>query len=156
MKKVALPAILGGALLASSAAHAQSFTYEVVWQPVEQIGGIAGPDGTQYQGGVVEGTYTATYDDGTVNNGTVKCVGTDQPDGGIFAIHLACTTREESGVGAIAYGCNFIGERGPETPLGCVGALQGKEGDMAGRNGSVTMEWYSDSGARGTGSWYAQ
>ncbi|MBV7265884.1 hypothetical protein [Erythrobacter ani] len=156
MKKVAFSALIGAALLASGTANAQSFTYEVVWQPVEQIGGIVGPDGPQYQGGVVEGAYTTTYADGTVNTGSVKCVGTDQPDGGIFAIHLACTTREEGGVAALAYGCNFIGEPGPETPLGCVGALQGKEGELAGRNGNLTMEWYSDTNSRGTGAWFAE
>ncbi|GMN01882.1 hypothetical protein [Erythrobacter sp. MTPC3] len=156
MTKLALPLVVGAAMLAGSAAHAQSFTYEVVWQPVEQIGGITGPDGPQYQGGVVEGRYTTTYADGTVNNGTVKCVGTDQPDGGIFAIHLACTTKEEAGTASLAYGCNFIGEPGPDAPLGCIGALQGKEGENAGRNGNLTMEWYTNANARGTGAWFAQ
>ena len=78
----------------------------------------------------------------------------DQPDGGIFAIHLTCTTKEEAGTGSLAYGCNFLGERGPETPLGCVGALQGREGEFAGQNGSLTMHWYANDKSTGTGQWY--
>ncbi len=156
MKKLTVGVLATASLLTAGAAHAQSFTYDVVWEPVESIGGLVGPNGPQYQGGVVEGKYTTTYADGTVSTGDVKCVGVDQPDGGIFAIHLACTTTEEAGKASLAYGCNFIGEPGPDTPLSCVGALQGKEGAFAGRNGNLTMEWYTDANARGTGAWFAE
>jgi len=78
-----------------------------------------------------------------------------QPHGSIFDIHLSCTTTEQAGAAAVVYGCNYIGKPGPETPLGCVGGTEGKTGQYAGRQGALTMEWYSETGARGTGQWYA-
>jgi len=155
MRYLAIVAMTGTLALLSSSAFAQSFTYDVIWQPVESIGGMTGPNGPMGQGGVVEGKYTSSLSDGTTVTGAVKCVGMDQPDGEIFAIHLACTATDTNGAkSSLIYGCNFIGKPGPDTPLGCVGAIQGKEGQMAGRNGSLTMEWYSDTNSRGTGQWY--
>ncbi len=155
-KKLGISIIAGALALASGTAHAQTFTYEITWGPVQSIGGMTGPDGPQYGGGMVEGTYTATYDDGTTDTGSVTCVGMDQPDGGIFAIHLTCSiTPDEEGASATSvYGCNFLGKPGPETPLGCVGGMEGKTGPFAGRNGALTMEWYSETQSRGTGQWY--
>ncbi len=95
--------------LFSSAAMAQSFTYDVVWKPVESIGGMTGPDGKRTgAGGVVDGAYTTTYQDGSVQKGTVRCVG----------------------------------------------GIQGTAGEAKGRNGLMTMEWYSNTASRGTGQWY--
>lgn len=156
MKKRAI-LLAGGLALSATAAHAETFTFENVWEPVENIGGLTGPDGPQYGGGAVEGTYTATYADGTKDKGSVKCVGLGQPPGGIFAIHLACTiTPASGGKASAAYGCNFLGKPGPDTPLGCIGGLEGKEGPFAGRRGALTMEWYSETQSRGTGQWYAK
>lgn len=154
MSKLILSAAISAAALLTTSATAQSFTYEVTWQPVESIGGMTGSDGPQYSGGVVDGTYVTSYATGESSTGSVRCVGMDQPDGGIFAIHLACTTTEESGSGSLVYGCNFLGEPGPETPLGCVGGVEGKSGQFANRRGSLTMEWYSAGQSRGTGQWY--
>lgn len=154
MKSLAMGAAMSASLMLGSAAAAQSFNYEVTWEPVEAVGGMTGVNGNQYGGGVASGTYVTTYTDGTVATGAVKCVGMDQPTGSIFAIHLACTTTEAEGKGSLVYGCNFLGERGPETPLGCVGGVEGKEGPLAGRRGALTMEWYSDTKSRGTGQWY--
>ena len=148
-------AICAAALIGSSAV-AQSFTYDIVWEPVESIGGMTGPDGPQYRGGVVSGKYTTTFEDGTVLRGDVRCVGMGQPDGGIFRIHLTCSFSDGEASGTSVYGCNFLGEPGPDTPLGCVGGIEGKTGDFAGRRGSLTMEWYTDKNARGTGQWYGQ
>ncbi len=69
---------------------------------------------------------------------------------------MTCTTKDNAGTTALIYGCNYMGKPGPQTPLGCVGAIQGKDGDDAGRNGSLTMEWYSATASRGTGQWYAR
>lgn len=151
-----LATALGAAatLVLGSQAIAQSFTFDVVWQPVENIGGMTGPDGPQYAGGTVNGSYTATYADGTKTTGKVRCVGMDQPDGGIFAIHMACTSTEAAGSASVVWGCNFLGKPGPETPLGCVGGIEGKEGQYAKRRGAMTMEWYSNANSRGTGQWY--
>ena len=154
MNKI-LAGVAAGAMICSAGAlQAQSFTYQIVWEPVDSVGGLMGPDGPQYQGGSVKGTYKTKLGDGTEYTGTVKCVGMDQPDGGIFAIHLTCTAKNETSSSNIVYGCNFLGKPGPETPLGCVGGIQGKEGPMKDRRGGVTMEWYTDADARGTGQWY--
>lgn len=133
---------------------AQSFTYDVVWKPVESIGGMTGPGGTQGGGGVVDGSYTTTYEDGSVQKGTVRCVGMQQPDNGLFDIHMSCTTKDTTGSASVIWGCNYLGDPGPETPLGCVGGIQGTSGEAKGRNGLMTMEWYSDTASRGTGQWY--
>ena len=154
MRNIALPIVLGAALLAGGTAHAQSFTYETDWQPVESLGGFTSPSGPQYRGGVVEGTFTTTYEDGSVDTGTVKCVGMDQPDGGIFAIHLTCNFTGENGGGTLVYGCNFQGTPGPNTPLGCIGGFEATSGEQKGRRGNLTMDWYSAEKASGTGAWY--
>lgn len=155
MGRIALSLAAGTALLVGGTAHAQTFVYEVTWEPVESIGGLTtGPGGRRYGGGVVEGTYTTTNEDGSTVTGTVKCVGMDQPDGGVFAIHLTCDYSDQSGGGSIVYGCNFQGEPGPNTPLGCIGGFEAKSGEFSGRAGNLTMDWYSASQSSGTGQWY--
>lgn len=154
MKKLTFAAGLTASIMLGGTAMAQSFTYEVTWEPVENVGGMMGPNGMQYGGGMVKGTYVTSVSDGTTATGTVQCVGMDQPDGGIFAIHLACTTKEAAGTGSLVYGCNYLGKPGPETALGCVGGVESKEGPMKGRRGGLTMEWYSAEKSRGTGQWY--
>lgn len=154
MKKVVLSILTATALTFGSAAYAQSFTFDVVWKPVEAVGGMTGPDGTQYGAGVVNGNYTTTFADGTKTSGSVRCVGMSQPQGSLFAIHLACTSTEGKDTATEVYGCNYLGKPGPDTPLGCVGGIEGKTGPYMGRRGALTMEWYSDTGARGTGQWY--
>lgn len=135
-------------------ALAQSFTHETTWEPVESVGGLSGPEGTRYRGGSVNGTYVTTMNDGTITKGTVRCVGLGQPEGGIFAIHLSCTAKDDQGSYMLAYGCNYIGKPGPGTPLGCVGGMEGKGGQADGQSGAVTMHWYSATKAKGTGQWY--
>lgn len=154
MRKLALPLVVGAAMLAGSAAHAQSFTYDVEWQPVESIGGLTGLDGPQYRGGVVEGTYATTNSDGTTDSGNVKCVGMDQPDGGIFDFHLTCSFTGQDGGGSIVYGCNFQGKPGPDTPVGCIGGFEATSGELKGRRGNITMDWYAETKSSGTGQWY--
>ncbi len=117
---------------------------------------MVGPDGMQGAAGVVNGSYTTTFQDGSVQKGTVRCVGMDQPDNGLFDLHLSCSTKDPGGDASLIYGCNWLGDPGQQTPLGCVGAIQGKTGEDKARNGSLTMEWYSTTAARGTGQWYAQ
>jgi hypothetical protein len=142
--------------LFGGAAIAQSFTYEVVWKPLESVGGMTGPNGQRGgAGGVVDGSYTTTYQNGTVQKGTVRCVGMQQPDNGLFDIHMSCTTKEATGAASVIWGCNYLGDPGPQTPLGCVGGIQGTAGEVKGRNGLMTMEWYSTTASRGTGQWYA-
>lgn len=142
-------------LFFGGSAIAQSFTYDVVWKPVESIGGMTGPDGKRGGGGgIVDGAYTTTYEDGSVQKGTVRCVGMQQPDNGLFDIHMSCTTKDTTGNASVIWGCNYLGAPGPETPLGCVGGIQGTSGDAKGRNGVMTMEWYSATASRGTGQWY--
>ena len=155
VKRLGLTLAAGALALATSSAHAQTFTYEVTWEPVESIGGLMGPDGREYGGGIVDGTYVTTFADGTTSTGTMRCAGTGQPDGGIFAVHIACTaTAADGGTASIAYGRNWIGEPGPETPLGGVAGSQSKDDEGNYVNGSATMHWYSDSAATGTGQWY--
>ncbi|MDC8753500.1 hypothetical protein OIK40_02450 [Erythrobacter sp. sf7] len=116
---------------------------------------MTGADGSRGGGaGVVNGAYTTTYEDGSVQKGTVRCVGMQQPDNGLFDIHMSCTTKDTTGTASVIWGCNYLGEPGPETPLGCVGGIQGTSGEAKGRNGLMTMEWYSDTASRGTGQWY--
>lgn len=146
--------MLGAAMLASGTVHAQSFTYETQWQPAEMLGGFTTSTGPQYRGGVIEGTFTTTYDDGSTDEGSVKCVGMDQPDGGVFAIHMTCNYTGTSGKGTIVYGCNFQGEPGPDTPISCVGGFEGTEGQGKGRRGNITMDWYQQDKASGTGQWF--
>jgi hypothetical protein len=155
MKNLTLAALGSLSLAFAGPTLAQSFTYDVTWEPVDSVGGMIGPDGPQGGGGVVEGTYTTAYSDGTTSSGTVKCVGLQQPDGGIFDIHMSCSINDVNGKSSSVYGCNYLGEAGPDTALGCVGGLQGKDGAVAGRNGSLTMHWYSDTKSTGTGQWYA-
>lgn len=154
MKKLVPPMVLCAAMLAGTTAHAQSFTYETDWQPVESIGGYTTPDGPEYQGGLVEGTYKTTYEDGSVDAGTVKCVGMDQPEGGVFEIHMTCNFGGESGTGTIVYGCTFQGPRGPGVPLSCIGAFEATSGEQKGRRGNITMDWYTAEKASGTGQWF--
>ncbi len=157
MKRLGITIIAGALALTGTAANAQSFTYEITWEPVESIGGLNRPEGRQYGGGLVNGTYATTFADGSTSTGTVKCVGTGQPDGGIFAIHIACTaTASDGGKAHLAYGCNYIGQPGPETPLGCVAGIQSKVDAGNYVNGSATLHWYSETNATGTGQWYNQ
>ncbi|GAA4643575.1 hypothetical protein GCM10023115_15350 [Pontixanthobacter gangjinensis] len=156
MKKFAIGAAVAASMLFGGTAFGQSFTYDVTWEPVETVGGMDRPGGTQYGGGVVDGTYVSSVSDGTTSTGSVRCVGMDQPDGEIFDIHLACTTTEAGASASLIYGCNFIGERGPDAALGCVGSIQGKTGETKGRTGGLTMEWYSETKSRGTGQWYGE
>lgn len=137
-----------------TSAMAQSFTYDVVWQPAETVGGISGPDGPQGMAGSIKGSYTTKYEDGSAEKGEVSCVGMDQPDNGLFDIHMSCTATDPTGTSSLLYGCNFLGQPGPDTPLGCVGGFEGKTGETAGRRGGLTMNWYSDTQARGTGQFY--
>lgn len=154
MKKKIIGAAIAATAMLGTPAMAQSFTYDVTWEPVEPYGGLSTPDGgQQYRGGAVEGTYVSTDSDGATVNGTVKCVGTGQPPG-IFAIHLACTSTDQQGTYSLAYGCNWLGQPGPETPIGCVGALEATEGQFKGARGGLTMHWYSSEKAVGTGQWY--
>lgn len=155
MTKLTMMLASAALVFGAATANAQSFTYEVTWIPVESVGGMMGPDGPQGGGGVVEGTYTTDYSDGTTSSGTVKCVGLQQPDGGIFDIHMSCSINDDNGKSSSVYGCNYLGKPGPDTALGCVGGLQGKDGSVAGRNGSLTMHWYSETKSTGTGQWYA-
>lgn len=155
MKKLTFFAAATVPLLLTGTAIAQSFTSDVVWEPVETIGGMTGADGSRSGGGgIVDGSYTTTYEDGSVSEGKVRCVGMDQPDNGLFDLHLSCSTSDGTGTASLVYGCNYLGEPGPDTPLGCVGGIEGMTGDAAERRGSLTMEWYSDTEARGTGQWY--
>ena len=155
MKTILGCAAAGAMICSAGAVYAQNFTYEIVFEPVDAVGGLDSPNGRQYYGGSVSGTYVTTFADGSEGKGSVKCVGTGQPHGSIFAVHLACTaTGERGGKTNIAYGCNYLGEPGPETPLGCVGGIQGKDADGNATRGSVTLEWYTDENARGTGQWY--
>lgn len=102
----------------------------------------------------MRGTYVTTIDDGTVVNGSVTCVGMDQPDGGIFAIHLTCDASDEQGAYSLVYGCNYLGDPGPNTALGCIGGIEAEGGDADGQRGGLTMHWYSAEKAVGTGQWY--
>ncbi|WP_336986511.1 hypothetical protein [Altererythrobacter aquiaggeris] len=156
MKTFITGAAAAASLVLSVSALGQSFTYNVVWEPVESIGGMTGTDGPQYGGGVVKGAYQTKFSDGSEQAGTVRCVGMDQPDGGIFTIHLACTTSDSGGTTSLVYGCNYLGEAGPDTALGCVGGIESKSGDQSGRRGGLTMEWYSPTQSRGTGQWYGE
>lgn len=156
MHKTLLLATFGAALFVGGTANAQSFTYETDWKPVESIGGLSTPEGPIYRGGVVEGTSTTTYEDGTKDVGTVKCVGMGQPDGGIFAIHLTCNYSGKMDKGSLVYGCNWQGTPGPDTPLGCVGSFEATSGERKGRRGSLTMDWYSNEKSSGTGQWHRQ
>lgn len=156
MKKFAYGVAGAALVLGATAANAQKFTFDVVWEPVDSVGGMATPNGPRGGGGVVEGAYTTSYDDGSESSGTVRCVGLQQPDGGIFAIHLSCSIADTPGGSSSAvYGCNYLGEPGPGTALGCVGGIQARDGELEGRNGSLTMHWYSPTNATGTGQWYA-
>lgn len=155
MKRLAIVALGAASVLFAAPAAAQSFTYDVTWEPVENVGGFDGPDGTQYAGGgAVNGTYVTTFDDGSQVSGSVRCVGMRQPQFSMFAIHLACTTSDEDGTTSLIYGCNFLGKPGPETPLGCVGGIEAKDGEAKGVRGALTMHWYSAEKATGTGQWY--
>ena len=156
MLKPTLLMVAGTALLVGTPLHAQSFVFDVDWGPVERFPGLDGPDGPQYGGGMVSGTYTATYADNTEDKGTVQCIGTGQPDGDIFAIHLSCksTSTTNGATASYAYGCNYVGEPGPQTPISCVGGIQGRTGEIEGWRGALTMYWYSATKANGTGQWF--
>lgn len=150
---------IGGAiaLLLSSAAQAQNFTHETTWGEVAMTGGV-GPKGQNAQAGTVSGNFRVTNDDGSIVTGQIMCIGMDQPpSSGIFALHMACDAKSATGNVSIAYGCNWVGEEGAEDrPLACVGALQGKGGDVAGRRGMITMYWSSDRKSTGVGQWFEQ
>lgn len=156
MKKFAGGGMIAAALLCASTAHADNFTYEITWGDVTSIGGI-GPDGTWGRGGSVDGTYVTTLEDGSTVNGAMTCVGMDQPpSAGIFAIMMACDAVRDGATEAttIAYGCNYLGEPGPDTALGCVGGIRYQEDMGVLRLGSVTMHWNTANTAHGTGQWY--
>lgn len=155
MKNFVGVGMIAAALLSASAANAENFTYEITWGDVNMVGGI-GPDGSWGQGGTVDGTYVTTRADGSTVNGAVTCVGMDQPpSAGVFALTLACTASDGSvDPTTIAYGCNYLGEPGPDTALGCVGGIRTVNGLGVVILGSVTMHWNSATTAHGTGQWY--
>ena len=155
MKASKIFLVATASFLFGGSALAQSFTYDVIWEPFDFVGGMTGPNGETGGGaGIVSGTYTTTFEDGSVQKGSVRCIGQDQPDNGLFDLHLSCSTDDATGKASLIYGCNYLGKPGPETPLGCVGGIEGKTGEGAKRRGGLTMEWYSDTNARGTGQWY--
>jgi hypothetical protein len=154
MKNLHLIALFAAACGVSTPVMAQSFTFDMTWEPVEAVGGISSPEGPRGGGGTVKGTYIAKLDNGTATNGTVNCVGLDQPDNSMFAIHLSCNSKDTQGSYTSIWGCNYLGKRGPETPLGCVGTIEIKGGEANGQRGVMTMHWYSDAKAKGTGQWY--
>ncbi len=151
MKKTIIGGALAAALLVAAPAQAEMFTYEITWGTPTMYGGI-GPEGGWARGGIVEGTFVSTYPDRTVE-GTVTCVGQNQPpSAGIFYLTLSCDAVSATGSTAIAYGCNYLGDPGPDTPMGCVGGIRSRGDEPA--MGSVTMYWHSDTQANGTGQWY--
>jgi len=155
MRKFHILMTAAATVLLGSSAFAQSFTYDVVWEPVDFVGGMTGSDGQPTGGaGIVSGTYATKFSDGTTQKGSVRCIGQDQPDNALFDLHFSCTTKDSSGTASLIYGCNYLGKPGPETPLGCVGGIEAMTGEAAKRRGALTMEWYSDTNARGTGQWY--
>lgn len=132
-------------------AQAQHFTYEVTWGDVDMTGGV-GPDRSA-AAGVVEGTYVSTYSDGRTVNGTIHCVGMDQPDSSMFDMHMSCDANSDTGEISIAYACNWRGE-GNDGPLACVGYLEGKAGGAEGRAGLLTLDWHAPNASTGTGQWF--
>ena len=156
MKTLFGAAVAAAALCCATAASAENFTYEITWGDVDQIGGI-GADGSWGRGGSVEGTYVTTLEDGSTVNGNVRCIGMNQaPSATMFAIMMACDAVREGATDTttIAYGCNYIGDPGPGTPLGCVGGIRIEPDMGAVRRGAVTMHWHSQTAAHGTGQWY--
>lgn len=154
MKYPYLIALCVAACGVSTPAMAQSFTLDITWQPVDPVGGITTPEGPRGGGGTVKGTYVAKLDNGTMADGTVYCVGLDQPDNSMFAIHMSCNSKDPQGSYASSWGCNYLGKRGPETALGCVGAVEVKSGEAKGQRGVMTMHWFAETKAKGTGQWY--
>jgi hypothetical protein len=146
--------MLAGALCFASAANAENFTYEVTWGDVDTVGGV-GPNGTAAGGGTVSGTYVTTVGGETIN-GAISCVGMrESPSSSVFDLRLACdATRDGGATTAIVYGCSYLGEPGPGTALGCVGAIRASDGENEGAMGSVTMHWHAANAATGTGQWY--
>lgn len=139
------------ALAITAPANAQQFTYEIDWGEVDMTGGV-GPDRSA-AAGVVEGTYVSIYSDGRTVNGTIRCVGMDQPDASTFDMHMACDATSETGQTAIAYGCDWRGE-GHTGPLACVGYIEGRAGGIEGRAGLLTLDWHAERAATGTGQWF--
>ena len=143
------------ALTIPGAAHAEDFTIDADWGELKMTGGI-GPDGTVGQAGERDATYVATYDDGRSVNGSMHCIGMNQPSGALFPLHMSCDAESQSGQISLALGCIWRGEPGPGAGLSCVGFMTGKGGPMAGRGGMMTMNWTGPNKTHGTGQWWAK
>ncbi|WP_340586585.1 hypothetical protein [Erythrobacter alti] len=148
--KTYLAAAAFAALLIAAPAQAQQFTYEVTWGDVEMTGGV-GPERSS-AAGVVDGNFTANYEDGRTVEGSMHCVGMDQPSGSMFDMHMSCEATSETGTTSIVYGCDWRGE-GTNGPLACVGYMEGR-GDIEGRAGLLTLDWHSQNASSGTGQWF--
>ena len=135
MKKLFAATALATAMVASPAA-AQTFTYEVQFGEPDMIGGM-GAEGRDGRSAIMSGPYTTSSADGSKVSGTIRCVGMDQPDNGLFDAHLSCTaTRTDGSQSSLIYGCNSLGE---DRGFSCVGGMEGKSGSLTGRRGVLTM-----------------
>jgi hypothetical protein len=137
--------------LGFGSANAQTFNFESKNDTPVVVGGI-GPDAGSYIGTYVTGSGVSTYADGSKLKSKSKCVSMMQPpNGGIFAVHVACDVTGEAAVFSVAAGCNFMNKEKTETS--CVGGLKGKTGELKDRTGSIT--WHTKGGtSKGTGQWH--
>ncbi len=148
MKKLVLAAT--AATLITTPAQAETFTYEIQFSEPQFVGGM-GKEGRDGRSGTTSGPFVSTASSGETVSGTVNCVGMDQPDNGLFDVHLSCTaTRTDGTKSSLIYGCNNMGEN---KGLGCVGGIEGRSGVLQGRRGSMTLH-FKEGTSVGTGQWY--
>lgn len=150
--KVYTLAIVAAALAVPGTAFAEDFSIEYTWGEVQMTGGI-GPQGTVARAGTLDGTFVVTNADGSTVNGTAHCIGMDD-DGSPFELRMSCDTATSNSTAAMGLLCIWRGPQGPGTPLSCVGFLTGKSGQLQGRGGMVTINWYDSGKAHGAGQWW--
>ncbi|MGK0375777.1 MAG: hypothetical protein ACJA2E_002262 [Arenicella sp.] len=140
-------------LAVSSAAMAQSFTFESTGDPLNSLGGD-GKNGVPYTGWQWTGSTVSVTEDGTKTKRTYSCVMMSQPpNDSLFQTHMLCDIKALNGTYSTTMGCTIIDPKTFETS--CIGGLYGTGGAYEGRRGSLTS-YLKSAGAKskGTGQWF--
>lgn len=138
------------AALFTSAATAQSFTFQSNAEAPAMVVSSVGPDGKTYGAAAIAGSGETSWADGKKSKYNYKCISMSQPPrDAIFMSHMMCDVVAPEGNFAVTFGCNSMSA----DEMGCVGGLTGKSGSYANRRGSLTSHG-KGSKSSGTGQWY--
>lgn len=138
------------AAVSSTAAMAQSFTFQSQAEAPAMVVSSTGPDGKPFGAAAVSGAGETSWADGKKSKYTYKCISMSQPPrDAIYMSHMMCDVTAPDGNFVATFGCNAISA----DEMGCVGGLRGKSGAYSGRRGNLTSHGKANK-STGTGAWY--